>query len=221
VNNTVYQLVGDALRVEGSSRDLQVRNNVLWVKAGYDINVAADSQPGFQSDYNDLYATGAGRIGYWQLAARSNLSAWQNAVANDLNSLSGDPLFVAAAGADGLLGYAGPDSDGRDDDFHLTSLCGSYHGGALAPVLNDATGLPTFLAGNWMVDTAQSPGIDRGSSADGFALEPSPNGHYVNLGAYGNTPQASLSPEQYITILRPNGGDAWPADQTSDPLAQS
>ena len=42
---------------------MSLRNNILWVEAGYDISVAADSQVGFQSDYNDLYTTGSGKIG--------------------------------------------------------------------------------------------------------------------------------------------------------------
>jgi hypothetical protein len=48
VNNTVYQPVGDAVRVE-ASQGVEVRNNILWVEAGYDLYVASDSQTGFTS----------------------------------------------------------------------------------------------------------------------------------------------------------------------------
>ena len=34
VNNTVYQEVGDAVRVTNSSRNVNLRNNILWVDAG-------------------------------------------------------------------------------------------------------------------------------------------------------------------------------------------
>ncbi|MGA2498772.1 MAG: right-handed parallel beta-helix repeat-containing protein, partial [Tepidisphaeraceae bacterium] len=37
--------------------------------------------------------------------------------------------------------------------------------------------------------------------------EPSPNGGFVNLGAYGNTAQASESTIPYVLVLSPNGGE--------------
>ncbi|MDD5707129.1 MAG: hypothetical protein PHR35_14495, partial [Kiritimatiellae bacterium] len=42
----------------------------------------------------------------------------------------------------------------------------------------------------WIVDGAQSPCIDAGDASD-FSLEPPPNGRRINMGAYGNTSQAS------------------------------
>jgi hypothetical protein len=60
-------------------------------------------------------------------------------------------------------------------DFHLQSKAGSYHGGA------------------WTADPATSPAIDTGLPSSGYSLEPFPNGGCVDLGAYGNTAQASKS----------------------------
>ena len=57
-NNTVYQPVGDAIKLQNSPA-VRLRNNILWVNAGYDLNVDTASQVGFDSDYNDLYITGA------------------------------------------------------------------------------------------------------------------------------------------------------------------
>ena len=54
-NNTVYQPVGDALLIQGGSSNVHLRNNILWVAAGYDLNVNADSENGFNSDYNLFY----------------------------------------------------------------------------------------------------------------------------------------------------------------------
>jgi parallel beta-helix repeat protein len=65
--------------------------------------------------------------------------------------------------------------DTANGDLHLKSTAGSWHGGA------------------WTADTANSPGIDTGLPTSNCALEPAPNGGFVNLGAYGNTPQASKS----------------------------
>ena len=214
MNNTVYQVTGTALRIEPAAQNTRLRNNILVVESGYGIDFAGNGQAGFESDYNLIRATGAGRVGYWQGLDRPTLAAWQLATFTDGNSLAQDALFVAPRGADGRLGYYDTTSDGRDDDFHLQSPFGSFHGGSLAPVLSAASGLPAMLAATLVVDATQSPAIDRGAAVDSYALEPVPHGGFVNLGAYGNTPQASLSPTQYLTVLRPNGGETWLANQT-------
>lgn len=60
-------------------------------------------------------------------------------------------------------------------DFHLQSTAGSWHNGA------------------WTADATNSPGIDTGSPLSSCASEPAPNGGRVNMGACGNTAQASKS----------------------------
>jgi len=65
-----------------------------------------------------------------------------------------------------------------NDDFHIQSTFGSYHGG------------------DWLDDPAFSPCIDAGDPADDYGNEPKDNGGRINMGAYGNTAQASLSGEQ-------------------------
>src|SRR5207248_3164337 len=55
VNNTVYQVVGDAVSISGFTQNLTLRSNILWVEAGHDVNVASSSQSGLASDYNILY----------------------------------------------------------------------------------------------------------------------------------------------------------------------
>ena len=46
----------------------------------------------------------------------------------------------------------------------------------------------------WVTDTVDSPCIDAGDPADVCTNEPAPNGNRINMGAYGNTEQASKSP---------------------------
>ena len=60
-------------------------------------------------------------------------------------------------------------------DYHLRSSGGRWE--------------PTSTA--WMIDTNDSPAIDVGDPAAAYANEPAPNGGQVNLGAYGNTAEAS------------------------------
>lgn len=43
----------------------------------------------------------------------------------------------------------------------------------------------------WVLDSNSSPCIDSGDPTAPFALEPWPNGHRINMGRYGNTPEAS------------------------------
>ena len=190
-----------------------MRNNILWAQTGYDLYVDPSSQVGFKSDYNVLYTTLAGRIGSWQGADRLTLAAWRSATFTDQNSLSVDALLVDPDGADNVLGFVDLAHDGRDDDLHLQSTVGSFHGGSFAPVVNLGTGLPEMLGATLTADAAQSPAIDRGDVASSVAEEPAPNGGYINLGAYGGTAEASLSPEQFVLVTTPDGGEVWPAGQ--------
>ena len=76
-----------------------------------------------------------------------------------VGNIDTDPLFV----------------DTVNNDFHLQSTIGSYHGGL------------------WLPDPDHSPCIDAGDPASQYGNEPEPNGGRVNMGAYGNTAEASLS----------------------------
>ena len=82
-NNTIYQPVGDAIRVQDSSTGLRLENNILYVAAGYDLYVTPDSQNGFISDYNLFYRSPAvnARVGFWNGADRPLLGDWQVAKA--------------------------------------------------------------------------------------------------------------------------------------------
>jgi hypothetical protein len=62
-------------------------------------------------------------------------------------------------------------------DFHLKSEHGRWVPGK----------------SEWVKDALTSPCIDAGSPADTYEAEPKPNGGRVNVGAYGNTAEASKS----------------------------
>ncbi len=215
VNNTVVQATGNAVEVERATPNVHLLNNILWTQAGYNIVVDNTSQQGFTSDFNVLHTTRSGKVALWQGIDRPTLAAWQNTTFQDLNSVARDPLFVNMLGADGRLGYFSATSDGRDDDFHEQSLNSSFHGGSLAPVVG-SSGRPVIAEGTWQADARRSPALDRGEPGSSFAKEPLPNGSYVNLGAYGNTAQASLSPVSYVLVTKPDGGEVWPQDRVFD-----
>ena len=66
-------------------------------------------------------------------------------------------------------------ADAENGDFHLRSSAGRW------------------TAEGWATDRVTSPCIDAGDPVADYVNEPEPNGRRVNLGAYGNTPQASRS----------------------------
>jgi len=191
-NNTVYQPAGDALRIDSGnppSAGIRIENNILWAQNGYDIALAPQSETGFDSDFNDLYATGSGAVGLWNNIPESTLQNWSTASGGDLHSISANPLFVNTAAG----------------DFHEQSTTGSYHGGSLAPVLGTA-GLPIPDPGTLTPDANESPAIDRGDPKFAYSNEPATNGGYINLGTFGDTAQASLSPAHYLFVTSPTAG---------------
>ena len=215
-NNTVFAPTGNAIEIVGNTRDVVLRNNILSLDAGYGVQVDLTAQSGFDSDYNLFHLTGTGQAGFWQAAARASLVDWKTATFGDANSFVADPEFVDPEGPDTVLGYdtGGGVDAGEDDDFHLRSLYGRFHGGSQAPLLDGVSGLPVLATSTETNDTVQSPAIDRGDETYPYAAEPPPNGSFINLGTYGDSDQASKSPAEYVTILQPAGGESWPAEQS-------
>ncbi|MCA9139007.1 MAG: right-handed parallel beta-helix repeat-containing protein, partial [Planctomycetales bacterium] len=102
--NTIYQSVGDAITIE-SSTGVGLSNNIIWVENGAAINVAADAQVGFSSDYNLFHTPGSGIVGRWDGSELSDLVAWKFELGFDPNGLAGDPMLLDVDGADDLLAF--------------------------------------------------------------------------------------------------------------------
>jgi len=62
INNSFYAPTGDAISLQGSTQNVELRNNIVQVDDGYGVNVAANSQGGFTSDYNLFYTSGTGAL---------------------------------------------------------------------------------------------------------------------------------------------------------------
>lgn len=120
-NNTIYQPVGDAIRLASDAQDVHLYNNILWVAAGYGINANPSGVTGLQSDYNLIYtAGGAARAGLWNSLEQVTLAAWQSASGKDAHSVNSDPMFLDIDGADNVLGATpASEGDGHDDNFGL------------------------------------------------------------------------------------------------------
>ncbi len=112
-NNTVYATSGDAVRIQGNSQNAQLRNNILWVTSGYDLYVATDSQIGFSSDFNNFFASGTGKVVWWQKSF-TDLFDWQVESDHDANSIGYTSLHPTLDNPQ-FLNLAG-------DDYRLTNL---------------------------------------------------------------------------------------------------
>ena len=113
-------------------------------------------------------------------------SAYADVDPNARHYIFGDPLFVtplpAAVEFDANYNptwYADSAKtvtvSPADMDVHLQSTKGRWNGS------------------DWVIDANYSPAIDAGCPDSGFAEEPECNGGRINLGAYGNTAEASKS----------------------------
>ncbi|MCA9135262.1 MAG: right-handed parallel beta-helix repeat-containing protein, partial [Planctomycetales bacterium] len=214
--NTIYSEAGSTgLRMEQTTYSSYLRNNIFVSVDSTALSFATDSQNGIDSDFNLFQTAGTGNVAIWQATPRTTLTAWRNAAFTDPSSLEQDPLFVDPLGGDGVLGFVDLVKDGRDDDFHLRSTAGRFTG-SLAPVFDVASGRATMLPSIELTDAQQSPSIDRGDASFPFAAEPTPNGGFINQGAYGNSALASKSPAQYVLVVVPDGGEVWFQNQAFD-----
>ena len=83
-------------------------------------------------------------------------------------------------------------ADAAHGDYHLMSTGGRY---------DPASGLPPLDDAAWVCDALTSPCIDAGDPASPYSDKPSPNGSRVNMGAYGNTSEASKTDPRPPTLL--------------------
>ena len=96
-----------------------------------------------------------------------------------------DPLFAApgywanAENPEVAVAASEADAIWIDGDYHLLSERGRY--------------VPAYSL--WTFDDVTSPCIDAGDPTMGPSAERAPNGERINMGAYGGTNQASMSPE--------------------------
>ncbi len=136
------------------------------------ITVADHLCPGTVPDGAAVVVEGGSQITVRNAIFRGN--------SRDFATLSGGSLAIAWS----ITQYPGTGTfqadplfaDASGGDYHLRSTAGR------------------FTPGGWVMDPATSPAIDAGDPGSDHAQETQPNGGRINLGAYGNTPQASRSP---------------------------
>ena len=184
-----YIVTGDESASEGdygaglhiiAGSGYQIKNNIFTAKNNGDYVAANfENNASYTSDYNLYYSWSSSNLIEKNGTKLADLAAWNDAGSHDISQ---DPLFV----------------DTTNRDFHIQSTQGSYHGGQWPPLV--ATG------GTWTNDTATSPALDAGDPASAFNNEPQ-SGNRINIGAYGNTPQASKSAVNYYTWIGQSNTD--------------
>jgi hypothetical protein len=122
---------------------------------------------------NAFYVAGGGQT--------NELSVDNSIGTSGCASSTGAGLAVASAslckiGANVFLPAAVHFGDEAANDYHEKSTAGRYSKGA------------------WIKDTVSSPAIDMADPAAAVGNEPMPNGNRANLGAFAETPEASMSP---------------------------
>ena len=163
--NTVVGNADDQVSFGWSTQYATFRNNLIWADGSGDYGIRCSYTGLFTfSDHNLIYATDGAHVGYYDDASRTTLADWQAATGTDGNSLSADPLLADVAGG----------------DLHVKSTVGRWDpaGGG---------------AGAWVTDVGHSTAIDAGDPSSTFYDEPGPNGKRINIGAYGDTREASKS----------------------------
>ncbi len=181
-NNTLYRNRGTELRTDSSG--VAFSNNIVWTNGIGSHAFWFENATDQFSDFNILTATNGGAIGHWTSGTSYTIEEWQLSSRLDPHSLGGDPVFVDPAGPDMILGG----NFGEDDDFHIRSTDGSFH------------------FERWLADGSDSPGLNAGKPADPYDYETDPNGARINIGAYGNTREASRSSLDSLFLSSPYGG---------------
>jgi C1A family cysteine protease len=157
--------------------NFSMTNSIVVVDGASDAKVWQSAGNSWYSDYNDFWVTNGAVIA--TTPAAGGLGEWRSRTGLDVHSLSVNPLFV----------------DSAEEDYHLQSVAGSYHGGT------------------WTADPNTSCCIDAGYGTEGSESEPNVTlGRGLwegrrNLGAYGGTEQASKTPDgSVIWVISPAAG---------------
>jgi len=128
------------------------------------------------------------------------------------NAQAGGGIFRAESGAESLqplISYCNLFQNQGGNYVGITDLTGSSGNISESPLFaNDAnsdyhlrSAYGRWSGTSWVEDLQTSPCIDRGDPLSDYFLETQPNGSRINMGAYGNTVEASRSNQNKLTII--------------------
>ncbi|MBQ3315884.1 MAG: right-handed parallel beta-helix repeat-containing protein [Kiritimatiellae bacterium] len=188
---------GGVTVLQGSA---DIENTIFWKNRRYHLTL-----PGYGTDVQ-AHANGSARIAHSLVTALDGTAlGGANLTVDEDSVFAGDPKLVTSTDdfenqltyTDTTVYYDYSRASRYEDlasiDVHLLSAAGyCVNGGAVGPATSD-----------------YSPAIDVGDADADYSNEPAPNGGRLNLGAYGNTPEASRSaigqPEATVAVTFPGG----------------
>ncbi len=177
-HNTISIYGSVGIALGGRSQGTVLRNNIITVKGSSGwCLIGVVANALTNSNYNNLWAISGAGVARWA-TNNTYFSAYTLA---DWQQATGFDTFSLSRDPLYVASASG--------DLHLRSAAGSWRGSA------------------WVTDSMTSPCIDAGAPESVFDNEPYPNGGRVNMGAYGNTAQASKSAAaRALSLLAPGGG---------------
>jgi len=147
--------------------NVTLNNNVIYGGAGDGIYVSSSNVLDFYVKNNII----ASNSGYGINSSVSIINTYNDVWNNTKGNYNGTSAGTGDISLDPLF------ADPANGDFHLNSTAGRWNGTA------------------WVTDAVDSPCIDMGDPSDDASNEPEPNRNdRINIGAYGNTAEASKSP---------------------------
>jgi hypothetical protein len=169
---------GGAIRCENGSKTTIVRNCTVVGNASGSSGGGLWVKTASAQVINSLFWGNTATSGGAQLSHSSPAT-----LTVKYSDVSGGKLGVTGTGTlvwgSGNLDQDPNFADANARDYHLKSVRGRYW--------------PEHQV--WVLDTVSSACLDAGDPNSAFDLEPEPNGGRINMGAYGGTAYASLSPE--------------------------
>jgi len=134
-----------------------------------DTNPPANGKPVYRYNIKNNIIANNKKYGINYIGGRGINLSYNDVYNNSLGNYNGTSSGKGDISADPLF------ADLENEDFHLKSKTGRWNGTS------------------WVKDDVTSPCIDAGDPKDDFSNEPKPNGGRINIGAYGNTKEASKS----------------------------
>jgi hypothetical protein len=192
-HDLVYRNTGEGILVDGVS-NVAITSDTIYTPSGDGVRIRNGATN--VSLRNDILWTDSGYDLYVATDSQVGFSS-------DYNN-----FFTANPGAATLVWWQTPFADLFD--WQVESNYDSHSIGYTAP--NPTLDNPQFvsLAGDdYHLTNLTSSSIDSGDPSSDFSLEPTPNGGRIDLGAYGDTPQAAQSPTSFIRIDYPNYYTDW------------
>ena len=160
------------LFVDFSSCNLQIQNCTVATNLGEGIRWNGSSSYALAVSNSIVWANGDDLVNFPTNAAGTLSNVWY------CDTQNGDNLNTnGCISADPL--FVNPPSD-----YHEKSIGGHW------------------TTNGWLRDSVTSPCVNAGDPHTPYNLEPEPNGKRVNMGRYGNTPEATLSPVVKGTFVK-------------------